>query len=222
MNNEELILERLERLENHIAPMVSSAKSIEELRDELSPRVNEAVQALIVQLADVESDFQIEDLLFLIKNAMRNVNNFSFMLDQMKNIIDFVLTAEPLMKATVPQIIYYLENFEQKGLFKLMNTGIETLTKISETYTPEAFEQIADGVVRLLGIVKKLTDPKALDLLDKAAEIPSRIDLEKAKPVGPFGMMWAMGSSESRNGLGVLIELTKGLGAMKEQPADAP
>lgn len=215
MNNEELILERLERLENSIAPVASSAVALEELRDELSPRINEAVQALIVQLADVESDFLLEDLLFLIKNAMRNVNNFSFALDQMKNIIDFVENAEPLMKATVPQIIFYLSELEQKGVFNMMSAGVETLTKISETYTPDDIDQMSDGLVRLLGIAKKLTDPKALDLLDKAADIPASIDLDRAKPTGAFGMMWAMGSSEAKEGLGVLVELTKALGAMK-------
>ena len=76
MNNEDLILERLDRLESQIAPLAASARAVSELRDEVAPRVNEAVHALIAQLADVEADFQLEDLLFLIKKAMRNVKNF--------------------------------------------------------------------------------------------------------------------------------------------------
>ncbi len=93
MTQEELILERLDRLEAQMAPVAESARSMRELKEELTPRVNEAVQALIVGLADIESDFQVEDLTFLLKKIMRNVNSFNFTLDQLKNVIDFVQTA---------------------------------------------------------------------------------------------------------------------------------
>lgn len=116
MTTEELILDRLDRLESQIAPLTASAKALGELREELAPRVNEAVQALIVELADVEADFQLEDLLFLIKKMMRNIRNLDFALDQMKNLIDFALTAEPLLKSSVPQVISFLDDLEQRGV----------------------------------------------------------------------------------------------------------
>jgi len=39
---------------------------------------------LIVELADVEADFQVEDLVFLIKKMMRNLKNLNFVLDQIE------------------------------------------------------------------------------------------------------------------------------------------
>ena len=84
MNNEALILDRLERLEQAIAPVTDSANSVKELKEQLAPRVNEAVRALIVELADVEADFQLEDLTFFVKKLMRNVKNFTFLLEQLK------------------------------------------------------------------------------------------------------------------------------------------
>ncbi len=78
MNDNEQILKRLDRIEEQLAPLAGSARSIGELRDELAPRVNEAVHALILELADIESDFQIEDLLFFIKKVLRNINNLNF------------------------------------------------------------------------------------------------------------------------------------------------
>jgi hypothetical protein len=50
--------------------VADSARSVQELKEQLAPRVNEAVQALIVELADVEADFQLEDLTFFIKKLM--------------------------------------------------------------------------------------------------------------------------------------------------------
>jgi uncharacterized protein YjgD (DUF1641 family) len=215
MNHEENILNRLERLEQEIAPITNSARSISELRDELAPRVNEAVKALIVELADIEADFQLEDLLFFIKKAMRNIRNLTYSLDQLKNITDFALIAEPLLKSTVPRMIFYMDDLEQKGVFNLLRSCFEVIKKTAETYTAEDMAQIGDGLVKLLGIFKKLTTPRALELLDRAAEVPLRVDLSQATPAGAWRMLWAMGNPEVKDGLGVLLELTKGLSALK-------
>ncbi len=215
MNNEKLILKRLDHLENQIAPVAESARSIRELRDELEPRLNEAVQALIVELADVEADFQIEDLLYLMKKSMRNVRNFTFALEQLKNIIDFALTVEPLLKTTVPEIIKYFNNLEQKGIFNLLPVMLKVTEKLGQSYTAEELEQLGGSLVDLLGIVSKLTTPEAMALLEKAAELPSKVDLSQAKPVGFWGLMGRMGDEEIKKGMGVLMELTKGLATLK-------
>ncbi len=217
MNHQEIVLNRLEQLEKELAPISDSARSIRELREELAPRVNEAVKALIVELADIEADFQLEDLLFLIKKTLRNVRNLTYSMDQLKNIIDFVLIAEPLLKSTVPQMIFYMDDLEKKGVFTLIRSSFEIIKKTAETYTAEDMAQIGEGLVKLLGIFKKLTTPEALELLDRAAEVPSRVDLSHAKPAGAWGMLWAMGNPEVKDGLGVLLELTKGLSVLKAQ-----
>ena len=167
MNNEALILERLERLEQAIAPVTDSAKSVKELKEQLTPRVNEAVQALIVELADVEADFQLEDLTFFIKKLMRNVKNLTFLMEQLKNLIDFVQAVEPLLKTTVPHIISAFDQLEQKGLLRIVT------------------------------------------------KFPAKVDLSRAEEVGLFGMLQALREKEIRQGLGVLLELTRGLSAVR-------
>lgn len=215
MTTEQMILDRLDRLETQIAPLTASAKALGELREELAPRVNEAVQALIVELADVEADFQVEDLVFLIKKMMRNLKNLNFVLDQMKNLIDFALTAEPLFKSSVPQVISYLDDLEQRGVLRLLGTGMEVLKKVGASYSAEELQQTTDGVVRLAGILKKLTAPEALDLLERSADLPSRVNIAGAQAVGPWGMLRRMGDPQVQQGLGVLLELTRGLAVLK-------
>jgi uncharacterized protein YjgD (DUF1641 family) len=165
----EIILERLNRLEEKINPIADSAESIKELKEQLTPRVNEAVKALIVELVDIEDDFQLEDLVFFIKKVLRNINNFSFAIDQLKNLIDFAIAVEPLLKTTVPQIIASLDELEQKGLLRIFS------------------------------------------------HVPSNIDLRNSKDVSMFGLVKALGDPKIKSGMGVLLELTKGLAAMKNE-----
>ena len=216
MSHEAELIQRMDRLESQIAPLADSARAIGELREELAPRVNEAVHALIVALADVEADFQLEDLVHLAKNAMRNVKNLNYSLDQLKNLIDFLVIAEPVLKTTVPQIIYYFDNLERKGVFRVLTMGLEVLKNIGSAYTPEQLQQIGDGLVRFVGVLHKLMAPEALDLLEKAAELPASADVAGAKPVGLFGLLGAMSDPKLKAGMGVALELTRGLAAWRE------
>ena len=168
MNNDALILEQLNKLQQEISPVADSARSVKELKEQLAPRVNEAVQALIVELADVEADFQLEDLTFFIKKLMRNVKNLTFLLEQLKTLIDFAQAVEPLLKTTVPHVINTFDEMEQKGLLRLFT------------------------------------------------KVPAKVDFSQAKEVGLFGMLQAMRDKEVRQGLGVLLELTRGLSAVRE------
>ncbi|MEA3230639.1 MAG: DUF1641 domain-containing protein [Thermodesulfobacteriota bacterium] len=49
----------------------------------------------------------------------------------------------------------------------------------------------------------------------RAAEIPGRVDPARAKEVGLFGMMSAMSDHEIKQGMGILLELTRGLTVLK-------
>ena len=215
MTNEEKILERLERLEKKIDPIVESATSIKELKSELAPRMNEAVHYLIKELADIEADFQLEDLIFFIKKALRNINNLNYSMDMLKNLIDFTVMAEPLIKNTVPQVIQSLDDLEKDNVFQLADISIKTMKKIGTTYTREEFQQIGDGLVRLTGLLRELTSPESLDFLEKTSKLPGAVDLDAAKPVGPLSLIKTLGNKQVKEGLGLLMELTKGLSTLK-------
>ena len=215
MTTEEQILERLDRIEAQLAPISASAKGLNELREDLIPLSGQAFRLLIRELEDVESGFQLEDLLALMKRSLRSVKHLQFGLEQLENIVDFVLTVEPLLKSAVPQLVNYLDDLEQKGVLRIIQSTLDVRAKIAASYSPEDVEQIGDGLVALLGMAQKLSDPKAQAFLNKMAALPSKVDLEKAKPIGPFGMLGALSSKEARQGLGVLMELTKAMGGLK-------
>ena len=215
MTTEEQILERLDRIEAQLAPVSASARGLNELREDLIPLSGQAFRLLIRELEDVESGFQMEDLLGLMKRSLRSVKHMQFCLEQLENIVDFVLTIEPLLKSSVPQLINYLDDLEQKGVLRIIQSTLDVRAKVAASYSPEDVDQIGDGLVALLGLAQKLSDPQAQAFLNKMAALPSKVDLDKAKPVGPFGMLGALGGKEARQGLGVLMELTKAMGGLK-------
>jgi uncharacterized protein YjgD (DUF1641 family) len=146
---------------------------------------------------------------------MTRKGNFTFALEQMQNLVDFALTAEPLLKESVPQWIASLDQLEQSGVFSLFRSTLGVMQKIAQTYGPEDIEQIGDGLVSLVGVMKKLTSPAAIDFLDRITEVPLRADFSRAQPAGRWKMFWALSDKDVRQGLGVALELTRALAAAK-------
>jgi len=221
MTNEELILMKLENIESQIEPVIKFTKSIKELKDDLVPLQNIAFQAMIKELQEIESGFQLEDFLTLIKQALRSTNDLIFALKQMSNIIEFLKDLEPLLKSAVPQMIAYLDQLEQKGVFRVLKATLDIRAKVAEAYDAEDIDQIGDALVGLLGVTKQLSDPKAKEFIEKMANLPSHVDLEGCKKMGPFRLASAMCDQEVKEGLGVLIELAKAMGKLKKDVSGA-
>ncbi|HSL60322.1 MAG TPA: DUF1641 domain-containing protein [Desulfotignum sp.] len=215
MTNEELILEKLERLERQIQPLIKTSEKLAELKNDLIPISNHATALLIRELQEVEAGFQLEDFFSLTKESMRNTRNFIFVLKQMNSLIDFVKDLEPLLKSAVPQMIKYLDELEQKGVFRIIKATVDLRTKVAASYDADDIEVMGDGLVALLGLAKSLSDPKAVRLLEKLSQIPAKVDLDNAKSVGVFGLASAGFNPEISRGLGVLMELTKAMGRIQ-------
>ncbi|MGD0397879.1 MAG: DUF1641 domain-containing protein [Syntrophobacteraceae bacterium] len=218
MSKEDMILERLDRIEAQLAPLSASARSMKEFKEDISPLVNQSVQVLIRELATVDSSFQLEDLFALIKAVLRNTRNLTFSLNQLGNLSDFLFTIEPLLKSTVPTFIKYLDELEQRGVFRILNAMLGVRSKMAAAYTPEDIDKIGDGLVVLFGLAEKLRHPQAREFLETLAELPAEVDLSECKPLGPIGLLSACRASEVKDGLGVIIELTKAMGKFKGEP----
>jgi uncharacterized protein YjgD (DUF1641 family) len=215
MTNEELILQRLDALDAKIDPIIKSRRKWDELKDDLVPLQHQMADLMIEHLQEVEAGFQLEDLLLLAKQSMRSIRNLQFALKSLDMIAEFAFDIEPLLKSAVPKMIEHLDELERKGVFRIIKAMLDVRAKVAAEYDHHDIEQISDGAVGTLRLAKKLSDPKTLDFLEKMIELPGNVDLSNSKKVGPFKMLSAGFNEEVKDGLGVMMELTKAMGRLK-------
>ena len=213
-SREDMLLERLDRMEGQLQTLVKAQQGFAELKADLAPLMNSTVRLLIDELGVVESGFQLEDVFTLLKQAMRNLRKFTQAMETMENLFELWDCMEPLMKSAVPQLITYMDNLERKGVIRTYAAMLEVRAKVAAHYDPEEIAAMSDSFVLLLSMLKKLSDPQMIDFMNRILELPAAINLDAAKPLGPLGMLSAMGSKEARQGLGVAMELTKALGKL--------
>jgi uncharacterized protein YjgD (DUF1641 family) len=215
MTNEELILQRLDSIEEKIDPILKSRAAFDELKADIVPLSNTAVALLMEGLQEVESGFTLEDLTYLAKLTARNVQNFIWALKMMDNVIEFINDIEPLLKSAVPQIIEHLDTLEQRGVFRIIKAMMDVRAKVADAYSPEDVDTIGDGAVAMLALFKKFSDPKALALMEKLAALPAEIDLTNAKKAGPMRLAAAPFNGEFKEGMGVMLEFAKAMAKLK-------
>ena len=215
-SKEDLLLERLDRMEGQLNTLVKSQQGVAELKADVAPLVNSTIRLLIDELGVVESGFQLEDVFTLVKKAMRNVRKFTQAMEMMENAFELWDCLEPMMKSAVPQLINYMDNLERKGVFRTYAAMLEVRAKVAAHYDPEEIGDMGDAFVLLLSMLKKLSDPQMIDFMNRILDLPLEINLKEAKPLGLLGMLSVMGSKEAKQGLGVAMELTKALGRLSQ------
>ena len=253
-------LDRVETFEDQWGNFGRAWENLSDLGRDLSILMGPSVKLLTEELAEVETGFQLEDVLYLLKRLLLSFRHIAWSLEQLENLIDWWQDMEPLLKIGVPHLIDKLDDLEQKGIFRInkailnmyaklataytpedvevigdgfvrmhgivrkfadpvviqsLEAVVDMYAKLASVYKPEDIESIGDGFVRMHGIVKKFADPRVIDFLDRLTDVPAKVNLEEARPVGPIGLMFRMMGKEGRQGLGVVLELTKALGKVK-------
>ena len=143
-----------------------------------------AVRRLTEEMVEVEIGFQLEDFFALIKRLLPSLKYLTWSLEQLENLVDWWQDMEPVMKLAVPKLIDYLDDLEQKGIFRINGAVIEMYGKIAAKYTPEDIDAMGDGFVLMHGLVKKLSNPELIGFLEKMADVPAEVRLEEAQAGG--------------------------------------
>jgi uncharacterized protein YjgD (DUF1641 family) len=222
MSNEELLMARLAGVEEQLKILVKSQEGMAELRKDLAPLVGSTFRILMQELGDVEFGFQLEDFFALLKRSLRSVRNITYALEQLENLVDLWKVIEPMMKSSVPNLIKYLDGLERRGVFRTYTAMLEVRAKVASQYGPEEIAAMGDGFVLILGMLKKLSHPETIRFINRVLDLPRELNLEEAQPLGPLGALAELSRKETRQGIGVMLQLTKALGKLKLDDGSVP
>jgi hypothetical protein len=125
-----------------------------------------------------------------------------------------------LLKRLLPSLRYITWGLEQLENLIDWWADMEPVLKIA---VPKMIDQLdVLEQQQVFSIFSKMFSVKMLQFMDRLADVALNARLEEAKPRGPLGLLWQMRSPECRQGLGVLLELTRALGKMRPESAATP
>lgn len=238
MTNEEKILERLDALTEEVRQAKQAIRPYVELKQEMEPLVNNMIINSIHKLGGLDKRFSLEDIADLIgellvsskslTEALRGLNRFM----ELKE--DFGPYSKEIFKELVTQLETTLHGFDAQNLQHLLQQFIVNMGNLAEglKLLGSAMEMRKDaGELSKLafndavGKLENLQQRGVFDSFEHVLDVTERLgkkmkeaDFDNAPPVkGIFGMVSAMKRPEVQEGLGVLIELSTVMTALKEK-----
>ncbi|RUM39830.1 MAG: hypothetical protein DSY80_11385 [Desulfocapsa sp.] len=239
MTNEEKILARLDELTLEVREAKEAIRPYVELKKEMEPLVNDMVISTISKMSGLDRRFDMEDVGEMVGQTLIASKNISEALNSLNKFIEFKKDFEPyskdMFKGLVEQLQTTLHGFEPENLQELLKQFIANMGNMADGLKMLGslmdMKKDADGLTKLAfnDIVERLECLKqrgVFDAFEQVLGITERVgskiqgvDFENIEPVrGIFGMMSAMKRPEVQEGLGILIELSTVMTALKTSP----
>jgi tRNA 2-thiouridine synthesizing protein E len=110
-----------------------------------------------------------------------------------------------------------LDELDRKGYFTFAREALTVVDNVIAGYTPEDVHAFADNVVRMLDLVRRMTQPEVLDVAEHAAEAAQ--EAGEQEPPGVLGILKATSRDEEvRRGLMVALAVLRQIGRGAHAP----
>ena len=143
----------------------------DELKDDLTPIMNDLFRLLVQQLEEVESYVQIEDIFHFFKRLLRNTRNLEQMLDLLESLVELWQDLSPLTRDVFLTFMNRLDEMEQKGYFVFLQGGLEIVDRIVTSFSEEDVRQLGENIVLILQTVKEMTQPEVMNMMRHTAVV---------------------------------------------------
>ncbi|MBN1266759.1 MAG: hypothetical protein JXA25_14780 [Anaerolineales bacterium] len=213
--DQELVLlhQKMDLLTEKFELQCKQQQEMIELRQDLIPIANHFFKLTIDELAEIGQDFQLEDLLFLVKRLLRNTRSLVNMMEKFEAGIGFVEEVNVLGREVFNQVVETLDRMEREGYFTAMaNLGYVADQAVHQV-SPEQIRVLGDRMGALAEMLEQVTRPETLALAGRAlTAVQPGVDTDE-KPPGLFILMKMMFHRDFRTGLSRLIRMVMALGS---------
>lgn len=239
MTNEEKILTKLDELTAEIQEAKQAVRPYVELKQDLEPLINDMVISAIGKLSGLDRRFDLEDIGDMLGQLLISSKNVTEALKTLNKFMEFKKEFEPyskdVFKELTEQLQTSLHGFEPGNLQELirqfivnmgnMAEGLKMLGSLMEMKKDaSALSKLAfnDSIERLEQLKQRGTFEAfehLLGMTEKVGTKMQQVNFEKIEPIrGIWGMISAMKRPEVQEGLGILVELSTVMTALKQEP----
>ncbi|PLX10240.1 MAG: hypothetical protein C0597_17185 [Marinilabiliales bacterium] len=205
------INQKLDLLLGYMSEQRLKSETIEDLVSDVSIISKDAFSSVVYELDKQGMELNVDDIKTLAYKLVRNVNNFSQVMDMFESVTDLLKDAGPIVNEVGIDFTNKLHEFEQKGYFEFFKEISNIMDNIISSYPPEDVRSLADNIVTILDTVKNLTQPDMLHAINNAVSIFKNLDTENIKEYSLWNVFREMNTPEMKRGLGFIMTFLKNL-----------
>jgi len=166
-----LLHQKLDYLTEQLESQRRRQDEINEFVTDAVPVVNHMIKLSIDELAEIGTDFQLEDLTFLLKRVLRDTRLLVGLLDQVEAFAELAEEGQVMGKRIFHQVTMELDRLEREGYFELARAGAGVADKLVHQVNGKDVEKLGDNLIAsmnadvpenpsLFALLKQMNDPK--------------------------------------------------------------
>ncbi len=183
----ELLHQKLDYLTEQLEAQRQQQEGMNELMHDAVPVVNHMIKLSIDELAEIGTDFQLEDLTFLLKRVLRDTRMLVGLLDQVEAVAELAEEGQVMGKRIFHQVTMELDRLEREGYFGMARAGMGVVDRFVHDFKAEDVEEAGNRMVNAL-----------------TEDVPVKVSF--------FALLRAMGDPKVRRGLYRSMNLLKAIG----------
>jgi len=205
------INQKLDLVLHYVNEQRLKSETIEDLVSDVSIISKDAFSSVVEELDTQGIELNINDIKLLAFKLVRNVNNFSQVMDMFESVTDLLKDAGPIINEVGIDFTHKLHDFEQKGYFDFFKELTNIMDNIISSYSPEDVRALSDNIVTILETVRNLTQPDMLNALNNALNIFKNLDTENIQEYSLWKVFREMNTPEMKRGIGFIMTFLKNL-----------
>lgn len=207
-NGNGIVLEKLDYLTKQYDEQVRRQDELNELKEDLLPVANHMIKLSIDELTEIGTEFQVEDLLFLLKRLLRDTHLLVGLLDRLESMVELADETSRIGQQVFNQAVLSLDRLERDGYFAFAQGGWRIIERIVNEFGEEDIEALGENIVTILTTVRNLTQPEIMNLTNNALQA-----IQDEPVTGENISMWALlrdlNDPKVRKGMARLMNMLK-------------
>ncbi len=204
------ILQGVDKLVPYLEEQRRRQEEWDELKRDLIPIGNQFIKLSIAELAEIGNEFELNDLLYLLKRLLRDIPLLLSLLDRLEAAAELLDELQRLVKPGFNQTVNLLDELERAGYFKFAKQSLNILHRIVTEFTEEDVKALGENIVTILTTVKNLTQPEMMALTNQAIAA-IRNDTAGDGKTSYLALLKDLSDPRVKRGFAKLINLIKAL-----------
>lgn len=213
-NGYSLLHKKLDTLTEYVDDQRRRQDELDELKRDLLPIANHMMKLSIDELAEIGTEFKLEDLLFLVKRLLRDTHLLVNLLDRIEATVELAEETQVLGKQMFHQAVVTLDRLERDGYFTFARGGWQIMERIVTEFGEEDIQALGDNIIAILTTVRNLTQPEIMSLANKTL-IAFQEEPITDDRISMWSLMRDLSDPQVRRGLSRLLNLVK---VLADQP----
>ncbi|MCJ7824088.1 MAG: DUF1641 domain-containing protein [Anaerolineales bacterium] len=212
----ESIHKKLDYLTEYVEAQQKRQQEFDELKQDMIPIANHMIKLSIDELAEIGTEFQVDDLFFLLKRLLRNTGMLMRLVDMLEAGMDLTEELKPIGLQAFSDMVETLDRLEREGYFEFIREGWGVIKRIVHEFDKDDVRALGDNIVAILTTVRSMTQPEILTVADQAISAlqPSAAD---EKEISTLALLRELSDPKVRRGMSRMLNLLK---ALADQPKD--